>query len=102
MKQLFGWPTRGHWRLPKPFRVTLRGLAASKGEDHGLVSTTKVEVGLEPALETGPGLALEISLEPAPEAGLGIMLWPTVKAALMVTYRMCIPGPQMNLCPGAE
>ena len=102
MKWLFGQPARGHWRLPKPSRVTSRGLAVSKGEDHGLIPAAKVEVGLELALETGPGLALEIGPGPAPEASLGIVLGPTVKAALMVTYGACIPGPQTNLCPGGE
>ena len=92
MKQLFGWPARGHWRPLKPSRVTSRGLAVSKGEDHGLVPTAKVGVGLELAPETGPG--------PTPEASLGIMLGPTVKAAFIVTYEACHPGPQMNLCPG--
>ena len=102
MKQLFGWPTRGHWRLPKPSRVTSRGLAVSEGEDHGLVPIAKVGVSLELTLETGPGLALEIGPGPTPEAGLGIMLGPTVKAILMVTCGACIPSPQTNLHPGGE
>ena len=99
MKLLFGWPTRESWRPPKPSRVTSRGLAVSEGEDHGLIPAAKVEVSLELALETGPGLALEIG---PPEASLGIMLGLTVKATLMVTYGACIPSPQMNLCPGGE
>ena len=74
----------------------------SKGEDHWLIPTAKVGVSLELALETGPGLALEIGPGPTPEAGLGIMLGLTVKATLMVTYGVCIPGPQMNLHPGGE
>ena len=102
MKLLFGQPTRGHWKLPKPFRVTSRGWAVSKGEDHQLIPVAKVEVGLELTLETGPGLALEIGPGPTPEAGLGIVLGPTVKAALMVTYEAYVPGPQMNLYPGGE
>ena len=102
MKQLFGWPTRGHWRLPKPSRVILRGLAKNEGKDHRLVPTVKVEVGpeltlevsLELTLEVGPALALEVSLE--------IVLEPTVKVALMVTYGACILGLPTNLCPGGE
>ena len=102
MKQLFGQPTRGHWRPPKPSRVISRGLAVSKEEDHGLIPAARVEVGLELALETDPELVLEISPGPTPEASLGIMLGLTVKATLMVTYGAYIPGPQMNLCPGRE
>ena len=64
----------------------------------GSFPAAKVEVSLELALETSPELALEIS----PGPGLGIMLGPTVKAALMVIYRVCIPSPQTNLCPGGE
>ena len=94
MKQLFGQPTRGHWRLLKPSRVTSRDLAVSKGEDHELIPAAKVGVGL--------GLTLEISPGPTPEAGLGIVLGPTVKAALMVTYRVYVPGPQTNLGPEGE
>ena len=94
MKQLFGQPTRGHWRLPKPSRVTSRGLAMNEGKDHGLIPAARVEVSLGLTLEIGPG--------PTPEAGLGIVLGPTVKAALMVTYGACVPGPQTNLCPGGE
>ena len=94
VKWLFGWPTRGCWRLPKPSRVTLRGLAINKGKDHSLIPAARVEVGLELTLEIGPGLGLEADLE--------IMLEPTVKATLMVTYGACIPGPLTNLCPGGE
>ena len=94
MKWLFGQPTRGCWRLLKPFRVTLIGLAASKGESHGLIPAAKVEVSLGLALENGPG--------PAPGAALETMLEPTVKAALMVTYRVCTPSPQTNLHLGGE
>ena len=63
----------------------------SRGEDHKLSHAAKVGVGLEHALNTGPG--------PTPGANLGIMLGLTVKAALMVTYGAYIPSPQMNLCP---
>ena len=54
MKQLFGQPARGHWRLPKPSRVTSRGLKRNEGKDHRLVLTTEVEVGPDLALEVGP------------------------------------------------
>ena len=101
MKWPSGQPARGHWRLPKPFRVTLRGLAVSK-EDHQLVPTAKVGVSLELTLETGPGITLQIGPGPTPEASLGIVLGPTVKAALMVTYRAYVLSPQMNLCPEGE
>ena len=72
------------------------------GEDHRLIPTTRVEVGLELALEIVPGLALEIGPGPTLEAGLELMLEPTVKATLMVTYEVCIPSPQTNPCPGGE
>ena len=97
MKQLFGQPIRGHWRLLKYSRVTSRGLTVSKGEDHEIVPAAKVGVGLELALETGPRLTLEIGPGPTPEAGLGIMLGLTVKATLMVTYGAYISSPQRNL-----
>ena len=86
----------------KALQSDLRDLEVSEGEDHKLVPAAKVGVSLGLALETGPGLTLEISPGPAPEAGLGIVLGPTVKAALMVTYRAYIPSPQMNLCPEGE
>ena len=94
MKWLFGWPIRGHWRLPKPSRVNPRGLARNEGKDHRLISTAEVGVGPELALEVSPELALEVSLE--------IMLEPIVKVALMVTYGVCILGPPTNLHPGGE
>ena len=102
MKQLFGQPARGHWRPPKPSKVILRGLAVSKGEDHRLTPTARVEVSLEHALETDPELVLEIGPGPIREANLGIVLGPTVKAIFVVTYKVYVPGPQMNLCPGRE
>ena len=82
----------------------------NEGKDHGLTHAARVEASLELTLGVSPGLALEIgpglTLEINPgldlEAGLEIMLGPTVKAALMVTYRACIPGPPSNLCPGGE
>ena len=94
MNWLFGQPTRGHWRPPKPSRATSRGLAMNEGKNHGLIPTARVEVSLELALEIGPGLTLEASLE--------IVLESTVKVALMVTYGACIPSPPMNLHPGGE
>ena len=94
MKWLFRWPTRGHWRLPKPYRVTLRGSTASEGESHRLIPAAKVEDGLELALENGPG--------PTKGAGLEAVLEPTVKVTLMVTYGVCAPNPQTNLHPGGE
>ena len=86
----------------KALQSDLKRLGSEKGEDHRLVPAGKVEVSLEPALETSPGLALEISPGSTPEASLGIMLGLTVKAALMVTYGTWVPGPQTNLCPGGE
>ena len=74
----------------------------SGGEDHRLISAAKVEVGLELALETSPEITLETGPGLTPEAGLGIVLGPTVKAALMVTYGVYVPGPKTNLCPGEE
>ena len=94
MKQLFGWPAVGHWRLLKPSRVTLRGLTRSKGKDHRLIPTAEVGVGPEITLEVGPELALEVALE--------IVLEPIVKVTLMVTYGACILSPPMNLLPGEE
>ena len=96
MKWLFGQPTRGCWRPPKPSRVTSRDLALSK-EDHELIPTAKVGVSLELTLETGPRLTLEIGPGPIPEASLGIVLGLTVKATLMVTYGAYVPSPQTNL-----
>ena len=69
----------------------------SRGEDHKLGHAAKVGVGLEHALDTSPGPALEISPGSTPEADLGFVLGPTVKAALMVTYRAYIPGPDEPL-----
>ena len=86
MKQLFGWPTRGHWRPLKPSRVTLGGLTRSEGKDHRLVPTAEVGVG--------PELTLEVGLE--------IVLEPIVKVTLMVTYGACILSPLMSLLPGGE
>ena len=85
MKWLFGQPARGHWRLPKPSRVTSRGLTSSEGKDHRLIPTAKVGVGPEFALEVGPELTLEVGLE--------IMLEPIVKVALMVTFGAYILSP---------
>ena len=86
MKWLFGQPTRGHWIPPKPSRVTSRGLAGSKGKDHRLVPTAKVEVS--------PELNLEVSPE--------VLLVPILKVIPKVTYETYALGPPMNLCPGEE
>ena len=88
MKHLFGQPTRGHWRLPKPSRVTSSSLARNEGKDHRLIPTAEaeVEVGPDPTLEVGPELT--------PEVGPEIVLEPIVKVALMVTYGTCALGPQ--------
>ena len=94
MKELFGWPARGCWRLLKPSRVTSKGLARNEGKDHRLAPTAKVEVS--------PGLALGVSPELTLEVGLEIVLEPIVKVTSMVTYGMCILGPPTNLCPGGE
>ena len=72
MKWLFGWPTRGHWRLLKPSRVTSRGLARNKGKEHRLVLAAEVEVMPEPIVKVVP----------------------------IVTYEMYALGPLMNPCPG--
>ena len=56
MKWLFRWPTRGCWRLPKPSRVTTRGLARNEGKDHRLVPRAKVEVSPELTVEVSPEL----------------------------------------------
>ena len=74
----------------------------SRGEDHELGHAAKVGVSLEHTLDTGQGPALEIGPGPTPGANLGIVLGPTVKAALMVTYRAYIPGPKTNLHPEGE
>ena len=66
-------------------------------KDHGLIPAARVEASLELTLEVSPGLTLEIG-----PGRLEIMLEPTVKAALMVTYKACVPGPPMNLHPGEE
>ena len=67
MKQLFRWPTRGCWRLPKPSRVILRGLTRSNGRDHRPIPRVKVGVGPELTLEVGPELALGVGLDVTPE-----------------------------------
>ena len=94
MKWLFGWPTRGYWRLPKPSRVISRGLTRSKGKDHRLIPAAEVGVSPESPSEVSPELTLEVGLE--------IVLEPIVKVTLMVTYGACILGPPMNLLPGGE
>ena len=86
MKWLFGWPARGYWILPKPSRVTSRGLAGSKGKDCRLIPTAEVEVS--------PELALEVGLEVISE--------PIVKVVPKVTYETYALGPPMNLCLGEE
>ena len=78
MKWLFGWPTRGCWILPKPSRVTLRGLTGSEGKDHRLIPAAEVEVG--------PELALEVRT-------LEIMPKPVVKVIPIVTYEMYALSP---------
>ena len=60
MKQLFGQPARGHWRLLKPSRVISRGFTRSGGRDHRLVPAVEVEVSTELAL----GVDLEVMPEP--------------------------------------
>ena len=102
MNWLFGWPTRGYWRLPKPLRVTSRGLARNEGKDHRLIPSAKVEVGPELTLEVGPELTLEVGPELALEVGVEIVLEPIVKVALIVTYGACILSPLTNLCPGGD
>ena len=94
MKWLFGWPTRGHWILLKPSRVTLRGLAGSKGKGHKLIPAAKVEVSPELALEVSPELTIEVSLE--------VMSEPIVKVIPTVTHEMHGLGPPMNPHPGGE
>ena len=93
MKRLFGWPTRACWRLPKPSRVTSRGLAKNKGKDHRLIPAAEVEVNPELALEVSLKLTLEVGPALALEVSLEIMLEPTVKVPLMVTYGTCILSP---------
>ena len=94
MKQLFGQLTIGHWRLPKPSKVTSKDLEVNEEEDHELVPKARVGVGLGLVLETSLGLAIELNPGPAPEASLGIMLGMTVKAAVIVTYRAYAPSPR--------
>ena len=94
MKWFFKWPTRGHWILPKPSRVTSRGLAGSKGKGCKLVPTAEVEVSLELALEVGLELALEVGLE--------VMSEPIVEVIPTVTYKTYNISPPMNPCPEGE
>ena len=94
MKWLFGQPARGHWKLPKPFRKILRGLAMSEKKDHRLILAAKA--GVSPELTPG------VSQEPALEASLEIMPEPTVKVAPMMTYSVCILSPPTNLLSGGE
>ena len=94
MKWLFGQPTRGCWRPPKPSRVISRGLTRSKGRDHRLIPAVEVGVGPELSLEVGPELTLEVGPE--------TVLEPIVRVTLMVTYGVCILSPPMNLLPGGE
>ena len=65
-------------------------------------SKARVGVGLGFILETGLGLTPELGPGPALEASLGIVLGLTVKATIMVTYRVYVPGPQSDLCPEGE
>ena len=82
--------------------MTSKDLEVNKGEDHELIPEARVGVGLGLVLETGLGLAPELSPGPALEADLGIMLGLTVKAAIVVTYGVYVPGPQMDLLPEGE
>ena len=99
-KQLFGWLTIGHWKLPKPSAVTSKDSKVEK--DHKLIPEARVRVGLGLILGTGLGLAPELSPGPTPEVDLGIRQEPTVKAAIMVTHEAYVPGPQMDPCLGGE
>ena len=72
-KQLFGWLTIGHWRLPKPSKVTSKDSEVNKGEDHELIPKARVGVSLGLILGTGLGLTPELGPGPALEADLGIM-----------------------------
>ena len=86
MKWLYGWLTIGHWKLLKPFTVTLSN--SKVGGDHEPVSKVRVGVGLGPGL----GLALGLGPEPALEVNLGIGQVPIAKATTMVTCKAYVLG----------
>ena len=102
MKWLFWQLTIGHWRLPKPSKVTSKDLEVNEGEDHELVPKARIGVSLGLVLGTSLGLTPELGPGLTLEASLGIMQGPTVQAAIMVTYRAYVPGPQMDLHPEGE
>ena len=82
MKWLFRWPTRGHWKLPKPSRLILRSLAESEGKDHGFIPTVEVEVSTE--------LTLEVVSEP---------IFKVIPKVTHETYALGLP---VNLLPGEK
>ena len=67
MKQLFRQLTIGHWRLPKPSKMTSKDLEVKKGEDHRLIPEARAGTSLGLVLGTGLGLGPG----PTPEANPG-------------------------------
>ena len=66
MKQLFRQFAIGHWRPPKPSKMTSKDSEVNKGEDHGLIPEARVGACLGLILGTslglGPGPTLEANL----------------------------------------
>ena len=91
MKQLFGQLAIGCWRLPKPSKVTSKGLEVNKGEDHELIPKARVGDSLGLILGNSLGLTPELSPGPTLEANLGNVWELTVKATIMVTHGAYVP-----------
>ena len=85
----------------KSLHGDLKRLKSEKG-DHEPIPKARVGASLGIILGTGLGLTPELGLAPTLEVGLGIVQQLTIKAAIMVTYRACVHGPQMDPCPEGE
>ena len=62
-KKPLGWPTKGHWILPRLLQATLKGWVEEEGKSHGPIP--KTEAGVE--VTRGPGAGLEATIEPGAE-----------------------------------
>ena len=77
--------------------MTSKDSEVNKG-DHRLIPEARVGASLGLVL----GISLGLGPGPVLEANLGTKQGPTVKAAIMVTHGVCVPGPQMDCCLEGE
>ena len=70
--------------------------------DPELNHAVKVGISLEHTPDTGPGPILKLGLGPTSGANLGVVLGSAIRVASMTIHVVCIPSPQMNLCPEEE